>query len=382
MSEWHPCVIKLSKIESVPNSDFLEITTVMEEYPSILRKGEFKEGDLVAFFPFDTVCPDTEQFNFLCGGKYPVGSVPPGRRTIKSKKIRGTYSEGLLIKAPPGFKEGDSVVDYFGITKRVYDEELEDLPLDKRPMTGPSDNEKPPKTFSLSKYDLESMAKYGYAFEDGEEVLITEKLEGENCSIVYAEDKLFVKSRNYWKRNGKPVYRPRTVWGKVKQSLSNFIDYFKQIGKPSSPPVAYSHWWEIPIRHDLENKLKNYPRLVLQGELIGAVKGWRYDCQIVDGKLQREFRVFDIYDTISKKYLEWSDVETITNAIGLKTVPVLYCGPWKSDRSLHDLAEGKSTIGTCVREGFVMRSIPESYHSKLGRRIIKLKGRDYKLIKS
>jgi hypothetical protein len=45
------------------------------------------------------------------------------------------------------------------------------------------------------------------------------------------------------------------------------------------------------------------------------------------------------------------------------------------------MAEGTSTIGTCVREGIVIRSVPEAWDPKLGRKIIKLKGRGYKLFK-
>ena len=81
------------------------------------------------------------------------------------------------------------------------------------------------------------------------------------------------------------------------------------------------------------------------------------------------------------KYCWKREVERITKEIGLETVPILYRGPWKTDRSLHELAEGQSTIGACVKEGFVMRSIPEAWHERLGRKIIKLKGRGYKLAK-
>jgi ATP-dependent RNA circularization protein (DNA/RNA ligase family) len=132
---------------------------------------------------------------------------------------------------------------------------------------------------------------------------------------------------------------------------------------------------------DLESKLKNYPGLVIYGELYGNVKGWAYDCPKVNNRLQRKFRVFDIWDTNNKKFLEWDDVEKISKDIGLETAPVLYIGQYRSDRSLNELAEGKSTIGECIREGWVIRSVPEKWHEKLGRKILKLKGRGYKLAK-
>jgi len=349
MSDFNAIVVKLGKIDPLPNSDFLEITTVMGEFPVIIKRGQYREGQLVSFIPHDAVCPDTKMFHFLApppkkdaDGNIikptpPVGEVLIKNRTIRAKKIRGTYSEGLIVDAPPDFKEGDSIIEYFGLTKRVYEEEL--------PERG-GRNEVAPTTFQLFKYDLEGFAKYGYVFEDGEEVLITEKIEGENCAIVYAEDRLWVRSRNWFKKD-----------------------------EPDS------HWWELPRRLNLVEKLKELPELCLFLELYGAVRGWKYDCQVINSKIQRNGRIFDVWDIKKKKFLEWKEVQSIAKQIGMETVPILYQGGWKTDRSLHALAEGKSTIGECVREGWVMRSIPEGWHEKLGRKIVKLKGRDYKIIK-
>jgi hypothetical protein len=193
------------------------------------------------------------------------------------------------------------------------------------------------------------------------------------------EGKLWVRSRNYFKRNGySKSNKKKSIFVKIKSFFENAYDYCFGAAKKD---IALSHWWEVPIRLDLKSKLKKYPGLAFWGELYGNVKHFHYDCEVVDGKIQREFRVFDIYDVKAKRFLEWSVVERISKSVGLKTVPVLYNGPWKSDHSFHDLAEGNSTIGSCVREGFVMRSVPEASHPKLGRKIIKLKGRGYKLFK-
>lgn len=341
MSDWLPKVIKIDKLEKHPHADALDIVNVMGVYPCIVRRGQYKEGDLVSWIPYDSVVPDIETFAFLAPKNtisYTVGNIPEKYRTIKAKKIRGMYSEGLIVDCPSSLKEGDCIIDYFGLTKRVYPEELPDK-ID-------AGTEKAPSSFSLFKYDLAGLAQYGYAFEEEEPVVITEKIEGENCAMVYMEDRLWVRSRNYFKRYSED-----------------------------------SQWWEVPNRMGLEDKLKQIPGLVIWGELYGAVKGWHYDCSRINNKIQREFRVFDIWDIFRKVFLNWDEVQKISNEIGLKTVPVLYRGPWKKDGSLNLLAEGKSTIGACVKEGWVMRSDPEGWHHRLGRKIIKLKGKDYKLAK-
>ncbi len=381
MSGWTPKIVKLGAITTLPNSDFLEMSNILDEYPVIFRKGSFKEGELVSFIPYDSVVPDTEEFNFLAPSKkdangipkpLETGSVPQKYRTIRARQLRGTYSEGLILKAPEGFSEGDSIIDYYKLTKRVYEEELSELPD-----SGSNENEKAPKTFQLFKYDLQALANYSSHFSEGEQVLITEKCEGENITYIYAENKLWVRSRNYFKRNGFKR-KNKTILNKIKNLFLNIKQYFYELFNDKQ---SYSHWWDVAIRLNLEEKLKKYPYYAIWCESIGKVKHFPYDCQIVDSKIQLESRVFDIYDIKNKRFLEWDQVEKIVQDIGLKTVPVLYKGPWKTDRSLHYLAEGKSAFGNHVREGFVMRSLPEAWSPYLGRKIIKLKGRDYKLFK-
>lgn len=358
MTDFHPQIARIQKVEKHPNADTLSIYTVLNEYPVVDKTDKYQVGDLVAYLCSDSIVPDTEQFYFLCpsvyekvidptymevvqkatGPKYPLGSVPVKCRTIKAKRIRSVYSEGLIVPAPPGLSEGDSIIEHFGLTKREYEEEL--------PERFDAGNEVAPKTFTLSKYDLDGMAKYGYVFEEGEPVLITEKIEGENCTFIYTEDRLWVRSRNWFKRESED-----------------------------------SRWWDLPHRLNMVEKLKNFPDLAIWFELYGSVRGWKYDCEVIDNKIERKGIVFDIWDIKAKRFLEWKDVEVIAQAIEMPTVPILYQGPWKIDRSLHELAEGTSTIGACVREGMVVRSVPEKWHDKLGRKIIKLKGRGYKLFK-
>ena len=344
MSDFHPCVTRIQKIERHQNADTLSIATVMDIYPVVIKTGEYNVGDLVSYIPYDAIVPDTEQFHFLApqpkkdnAGNIvsptpEVGSVPERYRTIKARKIRGQFSEGLIVPAPPGFKEGDSIIDYFGLTKRVYEEELSELPNKKN--KGSNENEKGPKSFQLFKYDLEGFAKYAYAFNEGEEVIIQEKLDGENCCIIYAEGRLWVRSRNYFKRNG---YSTKKHGKFLNRLWINITSFFKDLFEPKNK-VALSHWWEVPIRLNLEEKLKAYPNLAIWGELYGNVSPLYYDTLIIDGKRQRKFRVFDIYNTKTKKFLEWSEVESLCLDIGLETVPILYKGSFKNDAKLLAMA--------------------------------------------
>lgn len=346
MTDFYCEVAKITKIEKHTNSDNLSVATVLNT-PVIIRTGTYSEGQLVSYIGVEAIVPDTELFHFLAPPAKKdskgiliepaphVGSVREKYRTIKSKKIRGTYSEGLIVAAPENFQEGQSLIEHFGIKRRDPEAEAPD-----------ASNEHGPSTFSLFKYDIEGLAKYGYVFQEGEEVLITEKLEGENYSLTFAEDRLWVRSRNYFKQD-----------------------------------LEGSHWWEWAHRMQMEEKLKAFPLLAIWMEKYGHVPRFKYDCPMENGAMLRMCRVFDIWDVLNKKFLPWEEVSRISKALELNTVPVLYQGPWKNDGSLQTLAEGKSAIGEHIKEGWVMRSIPEGWHEKLGRKMVKYKGHDYKLAK-
>lgn len=334
MSNWHPCVCKLNKIGRHPNADSLEISQVLGDNTVIFKENQYKEGDLVSYIPYDTICPDIEVFSFL-GDK----------KRIKPARLRGIFSEGILVPAPEGFKEHDSVVEYYGLKKFEYEEEVAGR--------SEEDCEKNPHHFQIPHYDLENLRKYVDCFKEGEKVIIMEKLEGENFSVLHDGERLWVRSRNLFKKESE-----------------------------------HSHWWAPVLRMGLKEKLAKYPMFAFFAENYGRVKHFPYDTQMVrnsQNNLVREnkIRVFDIWNTKTFKFLEWEEVKDICTDIGLETAPELYYGEWKEDKSLYALAEGKSTIGDCLKEGFVMRSIPNDFDPYInGRKIVKLKSEGYQLFKA
>lgn len=183
MSEWQPQIVKVEKVEKHPNADALSIATVLGNYPVITKLDQYKEGQLVSYIPIDSVV-DTNHpsFSFL------------EKPRIRARKLRGIYSQGLLVDVPDeNLVEGDSVVDIFGLKKYVYVEELEDiLGLDDETkkyyhipnynigQTKPKGrNALPPPTgWAAPYYDLESFRKHYKRFEIGEEIVVSEKIEG------------------------------------------------------------------------------------------------------------------------------------------------------------------------------------------------------------
>lgn len=374
MTDWNPQVVKIEKVQNHPNADALDVVTVLGDYPVIVKRDEYKVNDLAAYIPIDSIVPDIQTYYFLCpkeyekyeedgeikqrqiGPKYPLGSVPEKYRIIKAKRIRDIYSQGMLVELPDPlpneypdtchqvWQAGESVVEVLNLTKWEEPEE-DNLPIMK---TRSGNMASPPKGWAIPHYDIDGLRKYISCLNDNEEIVLSEKVHGSNASFCHDGEKLWVKSRNFYKK------------------------------MDSDDP-----WWDIAIRYDLENKLSKFPMKVFFGELYGLVKGFRYDCEIVSGKLDSKIRFFDIWDVNTGRYLDYEPFLEMVAAAGLEAMPELYRGAWLGKELMYPYAEGLTTLGgKHIREGFVLRTVKERFEPRLNSRMqVKLVGEGYNLKK-
>lgn len=142
-------------------------------------------------------------------------------------------------------------------------------------------------------------------------------------------------------------------------------------------------WWSVAIRYDLENKLSKFPGLAFCGELYGTIKGFPYDCEVLNGKRLPRVRFFDVYNPKTGLYLDYDDRVAKIVEVGLDPVPELYRGLWGDKQDMYFYAEGKSTLNNKhIREGFVLNTAKERFEKKLQSRMqVKLVGEMYNLNK-
>lgn len=110
---------KISNIRPIEGKDLIEQVNV-DGWNVIVKKGEFKDGDLCVYIEIDSKLPERKEFEFLAKKKY----------IIKTMKMAGVRSEGIVFPLSI-LPRGKYVLDQ-DVTKKLgivqYNAELSDEP--------------------------------------------------------------------------------------------------------------------------------------------------------------------------------------------------------------------------------------------------------------
>jgi RNA ligase (TIGR02306 family) len=326
MSDFRVEVLELPPAVKHENADALSIVEVFGS-PVVIRTESYTPGQKVAYVPVDSVVPlESPLFDFLKDPNKPSRT----HARIKAKKLRGVYSEGMLVPADPTWEIGQDVAGTLGIAKYEEPEQIG---------TG-GQAERDPGFMPI--YDVESYRKWSKrALVDGEFVVVTEKLHGSNGRFCFKEGRLWVASH-------------------------------KQV-KAEDPTNL---WWKVAAQENLAEKLAKIPGIVLYAEVYGSVQDLKYDAK--PGQIM--LAAFDLYDSDQRRFLDWNEFQRITSELQILTVPVLYAGAY-IPHEIEPLRNGQSTIANNMREGIVIKPAFEREHDRLGRVCLKLVGEDYMLRK-
>lgn len=124
-------VVRIDDIKPIEGKDRVECA-VVGGWTVMVRKEQFKPGDLGIYFEIDSKVPATEPFEFLAKKKY----------KIKTQKYGNFYSQGLLMSAEDfggesyinedgttylrinneSYKEGDFLTEKLGVTYSVVED--------------------------------------------------------------------------------------------------------------------------------------------------------------------------------------------------------------------------------------------------------------------
>lgn len=303
---------KIIKTEAIEGADAIEKATVLG-WELVIKKGEFKAGDLCVYCEIDCLMPDKPEFEFL---------KARGMR-IRTVRLRGQISQGICFPLnilPEGTEiaEGNEVTEILGITK--YEPPM---PASLGGMARGLFPSFIPKTDETRVQVLQDVLDA----HSGLKCFVTEKLDGSSATFYMRDGEFGVCSRNL----------------ELEFNEENSM-------------------WKFAVSNQLEEKLKGLSRnLALQGEIIGeGIQGNKYRLK---GQTVRFFNVFDID---KYQFLSLDAFRKLIAELGLETVPVLeedFILP-NEIPSLVNKARMKSTLNKDAwAEGIVIRPV-EELHDK------------------
>src|SRR4029078_3928047 len=86
-------IVTIQGFKEIEGADRMHVAILKEvEWNAVVSKSDFKENDAAVYCEIASILPDIELFGFLKKSK--ESKMPP----LKTKKIRGVLSQGLLVK--------------------------------------------------------------------------------------------------------------------------------------------------------------------------------------------------------------------------------------------------------------------------------------------
>ena len=363
MSSFRVEIVTLRDILPHGNADRLEVARVWD-WSVVVQKGVHKPGDAAIYIPIDSLLPQKLEDHLFP----PESKIKLEHHRVRSIKIRQALSQGMIIPLIPSILAfypallqkhiGDDVADILEIVH--YEPPMNSVPSHMR---GNKRKRNHPLLFEYT--DIENFKYYPELFQPDEVVYVTEKIHG--TSVRYG--RLPVHINSLWKRI-------RAFFHMLPRDEFVLGSRHVQLQKDFKGRTFYDvNVYAIVARQlNVENRLKLGE--IIYGEIIGhgIQKGYEYGCSKDEWKLM----VYDV--KIEGHYLDAPALIAWCIERGFQAVPLLYLGPL-SGTDLDILRVGPSLLGgQPIREGIVIRSVPETI-CYMGRKILKHLNDDYLLLK-
>jgi hypothetical protein len=351
----------IKALRPIKGADNIECAEVLG-FELVVKKGDFKVGDLCVYTEVDSILPELPPFEFLRSRKFRI-------RTIK---LRQQISQGIAFplsiinQVDPSFdlskiKIGMDLTDTLKIVK--FDPEAAlDLPeaeaikkswierklhYYKWKLFGIKPIKRGDFPSDCPKTDEIRVQKMGGALfhNEGKLAYISEKCEGTSFTCIY-------------RRSGNWLAKLFGSGYTIQLCSRNRIIFNSQKDKKCA-----HHIYDAVQRFNMFDGLKKLNRnIAIQGECIGPkIQGNIYQLKNL------EIRVFLMYDIDTQTYLSFAEMKDICEKLGLPMVPIVSNNtPIVNDiKHYVELSKGKSAINPSVlREGIVIRLLNENVSFK------------------
>lgn len=332
----------ISDLAPIPEADVIE-TAHIDGWKCVVKKGEFKVGDLCVFFEIDSILPVLPQYEFLRKSSYRQFTDGTEGFRLKSSKMRGQLSQGLALPIsilPSPANVGDDVTALLQIKK--YEPTIPSVISGQARGNFPSfmprsDQERIQNLYS--KRFKKSTIEFGPNLDDVEtfripfnllhadtEFEVTIKLDGSSQTVYIKDGYLGVCSRNL-----------------------------------DTKEIEGNAMWRVTKDQKLHESIKNHfdatgEEIALQGEIMGpGIQGNK------ENLTTAKFFVYDIWSITRQEYFTHFERTDFVNLHNIAHVPVFKsafkvfkeCG---SVAEILALSDGPSLNNT-LREGLVFKSL-------------------------
>ena len=315
---------KIYKIEPIENADRLEIAHVLG-WQCVVPKGQFSEMENAVYFEVDSFLPVRDEFEFLRKTSYKKSDILGEGFRLKTLKLRGVLSQGLLMPMrelglADDLAVGTNVTDVLGVRKWVIEERASTggTIIGELPFGVPKTNE----------VRIQSEPGLIECFK-GKPYYITTKMDGSSHSVSYDSDGYHV------------------CWHNYEYSDGAFYDFCSKV--------------DMAKRLEWFAESRGLESLVIQGEFCAP------GIQKNPLKLKRpNWYVFTVI--INGKRSELSEMLDVCHVLGLEHVPIEECKDSFSYSSVEELLERAKGLypGGHKKEGLVIRPIVPEYCELIG----------------
>ena len=328
-------ISEITYVKPIPDADAIECAIVDGGWPVVVKKGEFKIGDVAVYLEIDSWVPH-ELAPFLSKDKEPREYNGVKGERLRTVKFRGQVSQGLLLplstwgpKNRPwtigeeGFDVGTDLTEYLGIQKW-------EPPIPSQ-LQGTMRGNFPHFIPKTDQERCQNLRKEIFETHKDDVYEVTTKLDGSSMTVYVKDGEIGVCSRNI----DLVETEGNTFWKSAREQ--NIVDALRTVSDANGEEYA------------------------IQGELIGE------GIQGNPEKLKdHKFFLFDIYSITAGRYLKvderYSIIDKLNmNGARIEHVPIVdtMCSVAKKFSTIDELlefAEGPSLNPDTKREGLVFKS--------------------------
>lgn len=320
-------VVRVDAINPIEGADQIEVVSI-GGWKVVVKKGEFQVDSLACYAEVDSWIPHSVAPFLTKEGQFPkVYNNVEGQR-LRTVKLRGQISQGLLLPITALFPFMNATED-LQINEGLDITELLGIQRWEPPAEFRAANAKGSFPHFIPKTDCERVQNLSQQVQQWaeDEVVFqkSEKLDGSSMTLFYKDGEVGCCSRNLeLKDDG-----TSTFWETAK--AEKIVEKLIALGK----------------------------NIALQGELMGGqIQGNAYK---INGF---KFFLYDIYDIDKQEYLRPEVVEQFAAMHGISHVPIIGYVTLPKEDTIQALlldADGKSAVGcNPKREGFVYKSTKDT----------------------